>query len=388
MPRSTYDINRRRKQKRLIRTFEILTAVFAVLMVACAYAGKIDPRSFVGAPFMVLAFTPMLFISLLWMLFALVKKRWIAVATLVLAILASAPIIKLLVPYNTAENMPPSPADPSLMLKVMTYNVLAFNYNDHQLNSKPNESMRLILDANPDVVLMQEGTASGVDWEDMPSLAAYRQEIISKYPYRYNSSEGLSIMSKYPFETQPLGGAQQARSPLGYNRNNISYLARAYDLQLPSGKQLRLVDFRLQSYHLSFGKSMNVRVSPDVKPSALERMRRSFELRGDNAVALRKAIDESPANVIVCGDMNDVPSSHVYRTICGDDLNDAWCKVGNGYTYTYNEHNLFYRIDHILYRGELGVLSAERLDGGSSDHYPLMATFDLDVKTQKKQMTK
>ena len=383
MAKSTYDINRRRKQKRPFRLFEILTVVLAALMVMCAYAGKIDPRSFVGGPFMALAFMPLLVFSLLWLLFALLKKRWIAAATVVLAILLSVPVIKLFVPMNSSENAPPSPADPKMMLKVMTYNVLAFNYNDHELSSKPCESMRLILDANPDVVLMQEGTASGMDWDEMPSLASFQQEIISRYPYRYNSSEGLSIMSRYPFETQPLGEPQQARSPLGYNRNNTSYLARAYDLQLPNGKQLRLVDFRFQSYHLSFGKSMNVRVSPDVKLSPLERMRRSFALRCDNAAEVRKAIDESPANVIVCGDMNDITASHVYRVISGDDLHDAWAEVGSGYAYTFNKHNLYYRIDHVFYRGALRALDAERFKGGTSDHYPIMVTFDIDVKSEK-----
>ena len=66
-----------------------------------------------------------------------------------------------------------------------------------------------------------------------------------------------------------------------------------------------------------------------------------------------QAIDESPANLIVCGDMNDVPTSHVYRVIRGDDLHDAWCDVGRGYAYTYNRHRLKYRIDHVLYRGDV-----------------------------------
>ena len=157
-----------------------------------------------------------------------------------------------------------------------------------------------------------------------------------------------------------------------------SHLARAYDLQLPSGKQVRLVDFRLQSYHLSFGKNQNVRVSPDVKPSPLERMRRSFELRGRNAKSLRQILDASPANVILCGDMNDVSTSHVYRVIRGDDMRDVWTEVGRGYGHSFNRYNLPYRIDQMFYRGDLRALSAKRIKGGSSDHYPIVATFDID----------
>jgi endonuclease/exonuclease/phosphatase (EEP) superfamily protein YafD len=264
----------------------------------------------------------------------------------------------------------------------MTYNVLGFNYHEPALGSKPSESIKLILDADPDVVLMQEGSPSGLEWDEIPSLKPYQQQIAEKYPYRYQSNEGLNILSKFPFTTVPLGEASQGRSPMGFNRDMTSHIARAYDLQLPNDKQLRLVDFRLQSYHLSFGKNMSVRVSPDVKPSALERMRRSFALRDDNAKMLRSELDHSPDNVIVCGDMNDIPASHVYRVISGGDLQDAWCKVGLGYGYTYNRFGLRYRIDHVLYRGDVRALRAQRIKGGSSDHYPVMVTFDIDVKNE------
>lgn len=371
---------RHRRRKRKNWTYEILVAIIAVLLVCCAYAGKIDPQSFFLAPFLGLAFMPMLLLIALALLGALIWRRWLAVATVIVALIAIAPVLKLFLPLNSSDDAPPVPADPAMMIKVMTYNVLAFNYNEPDLNAEPSATMRLILDANPDVVLLQEGTPGGVEWEEITSIVPYMNEIKQKYPYCYYGSEGLNIMSRYPFTTQSLGEPRDERSPLGYNRNNVSYLARAFDLQLPSGKQLRLVDFRLQSYHLSFGKNQNVRVSPDVKPSRMERMKRSFALRGENAAELRKLIDESPANLIVCGDMNDITASHVYRVIKGEDLHDAWADAGNGYSYTYNRFGLLYRIDHILYRGAIRALEAHRLAGGSSDHYPLMVTFDIDIK--------
>ena len=370
------DIYRHKKKKKW--TFEIITAVAALLLIACAYSGDIDPQRFFLAPFMLLAFMPMLILALALLLVALLWRRWLALVVILVSLLVALPTIKVFTPLNTSENRPPVPADTTMILKVMTYNVLAFNYNEPLLSNVPSATMKLILDAGPDVVLLQEGSCRGIGWEEVPSLKPYINEMKSRFPYRYESSEGLSMMSRYPFTTVAIGEAQQSRSALGYNRNQTSYLARAYDMQLPNGKQLRLVDFRLQSYHLSFGKNMSVRVSPDVKPSALERMRRSFALRGDNAAALRTAIDDSPANVIVCGDMNDVPTSHVYQVIKGNDLHDAWAESGRGYAYTYNRHGLKYRIDHVFYRGDITALTAKRLRGGSSDHYPLMVSFDIE----------
>lgn len=372
----THNGYRRKKKKNW--TFEIIMLVVGILLVCCAYAGEIDPVKFFPAPFMTLAFMPMLLLVLALVVIALVFRRWMALPILGVALLASLPVIKVFSPMNTSENALPVPADPSLVLKVMTYNVLSFNYNEPDSAAKPSRTMRLILDANPDVVLMQEGSANVDDWSKIPSLAPFENEIKSRYPYRFYSLEGLNIMSKYPFTTQAIGEPQTNRTPLGYKRDETSYLARAYDLQLPNGKQLRLVDFRFQSYHLSFGKNMNVRLSPYSRPAPLERMRRSFALRSNDAAALRKALDDSPANLIVCGDMNDVPSSHVYRVLRGNDLNDAWADAGRGYAYTYNRFNLRFRIDHVFYRGDVRALHAERLVGGSSDHYPLVVSFDID----------
>ena len=371
----------RHKKKRVSRVFEIITAVAGVFMICCAYAGHVNPTSFFPAPFMVLAYMPMVIVMSLLLLAAIVWRRWIAVLTVLLSLTLTLPVMKLFIGMNSTDNIPPSPAEPELLLKVMTYNVLSFNYNEPaSRNSKP--SIKVILEANPDVVLLQEGGAAGLEWEDIPSVKSYMSIVRSRYPYLYSSPEGLNIISKYPFTTQPLCDPQYTRSALGYNRETTSYLARAYDLQLPSGKQLRLVDFRLQSYHLSFGKNPNIRISPDAKPSAIERMRRSFALRGDNAESLRKALDDSPANVIVCGDMNDVSSSYVYRVICGDDLKDAWAETGRGYGHSFNRHNLPYRIDQIFYRGDIRALESKRIKDGSSDHYPIMTTFDIEITTK------
>lgn len=376
MSKSYY--NRYRKKKKKSWTYEIITAVAAVLMIICAYSGAIDPQSFFPAPFLVLGFMPMLLLMFALLLIALLWRRWAAVGIVILALIATAPTIRLFVPLNTSENRPPMPADSTLMLKVMTYNVLAFNFNEPEMSNKPSATMKLILDANPDVVLLQEGSCRGMDWSEVPSLKPFMAQVKKQYPYIYQSTEGLSMMSKYPFTTFPVGELQHARSPLGYNRDMTSYLARAYDMKLPTGKQLRIIDFRLQSYHLSFGKNMSVRISPDVKPSALERMKRSFSLRDDNAQALRAAIDTSPANLIVCGDMNDVSASHVYHLIKGHDMHDAWADVGRGYAPTFNRHHLPFRIDHVFYRGDVPALTAQRFTGGTSDHYPIMVTFDID----------
>mgnify|MGYP004449285907 FL=1 len=92
---------------------------------------------------------------------------------------------------------------------------------------------------------------------------------------------------------------------------------------------------------------------------------------------MRKNIDEISGPVIVCGDFNDTPSSWTYRTIRGSDLADCYCDCGLGHTITYHENRLYFRLDHIFYKGEgLKAIRIERGNDKFSDHYPLMATFE------------
>ena len=64
------------------------------------------------------------------------------------------------------------------------------------------------------------------------------------------------------------------------------------------------------------------------------------------------------------------------HVIKGHDLRDAWADVGFGPIYTYHDHHLCVKIDHILYRGDMKVLSCRRDKEGESDHYPLVAVFE------------
>jgi len=366
--------NRHRKLK---RAFTTLAVLIAILTVCCAYAGKVNPSRCLAAPFLTLAFEPMFTVAIVTLLVALLFRRWRTAAVVALGASATLPIVTMHAPlwHTTTSD---TPADSTSTFTVMTYNVLGFNFNEPELCSQPSTTMRLILDTNADAVLMQEAHTGGQDVEDFPSVAPYTDELRQTYPYRYCSPDGLALLCKYPFTSHPLGNMQHSRSPVDYSTVQNMHLARVFDVVLPSGETLRLINTRLQSYYLSFGKGFT-RVSPDIKPSPLQRMRRSFALRTQGAKELRHELEQLglEGNVVLCGDFNDVTASHAYRTLRGNNLDDAWIDCGGGYTYTYNRHHLLFRIDHVLYGSGLTPVSVSCPHGGSSDHYPIVATFQL-----------
>ena len=57
---------------------------------------------------------------------------------------------------------------------------------------------------------------------------------------------------------------------------------------------------------------------------------------------------------------------------------EVYPEVGMGYMSTYNRNRFWFRIDHVLYRGNLRPVSMERGKTASSDHYPLLTTFVFD----------
>ena len=87
---------------------------------------------------------------------------------------------------------------------------------------------------------------------------------------------------------------------------------------------------------------------------------------------------EPQAKIVIMGDLNDTPGSFAYRTLCGEDLRDAWADTGFGPMYTFHANHMYVKIDHIFYRGNIKPLICRRDKEGESDHYPMVAVFERE----------
>ena len=59
-------------------------------------------------------------------------------------------------------------------------------------------------------------------------------------------------------------------------------------------------------------------------------------------------------------------------------MHDAYAQNAFGPTITYHGNRFYFRIDHVLYGGDMEAVDIERGDVPSSDHYPLLTTFVFD----------
>lgn len=343
----------------------LLAIIMAFVLLLAAYGGRVDPAIMTLPALATLALPVIALVALVLMLLLAIFGQWRSAVVLLGAFFLSWPTLRLISPMNFTH----PDADPEkTQLKVLTMNVTQFNWVD---GDHPSKNMRYILDQNADIVVIQEGLVY-FPYEKLKTVKPMLKELYKKYPYRKKHFFDVGILSKYPFT--------EVESPV-LSRDTIGYFVKAWDVEAPGG-DLRVVSMHLSSIRLSDSDSkiLELMNKPsgrrDRARSVLRKLTDGFIVHAGQGRAMRELLDETAGDVLVMGDMNETPGSYCYRTVCGDDLHDAWAETGLGPINTFNAHHLYVKIDHILYRGDLKPLSCRRDKAGESDHYPLVAVFE------------
>ena len=343
----------------------LLAIVLAFVLLLSAYGGRVDPVVWTLPSMLTLALPVVLLIVIVAMVLLAIFKQWRAVVVLLGALLLSWPTIRLISPFNISQ---PKADTEKTQLKVLTMNVTEFNW---QKGNEPSENMRYILDQDADIVVIQEGLVY-FSFENLSTVKPMLKELYKKYPYRKKEFYDVGIISKYPFT--------EVKSEV-LSQDTLNYFIKAWDVEAPGG-ELRVVNMHLSSLRFTANDSQvieSMNVPSDRKrriKSVAQKLGNGFISHSRQAKAVRQLLDETSGDVLVMGDMNDTPGSFTYRTVCGEDLRDAWADTGFGPMYTFHAHHLYVKIDHIFYRGDMKVLSCRRDKEGESDHYPLVAVFE------------
>ena len=342
-----------------------ISIMVSFVLLFAAYGGRVDPTIWTLPSLASLALPVLTLVALVVLALLLLFRQWRAAVVIVGALLLSWPTLRLISPFNLIQS---KPDENKTQLSVLTMNVRQFNW---MRGSKPSESLRYILDQDADVVAIQEGLVD-FSFEQLKPVKPMLKELYKKYPYRKKHFYDVGILSKYPFtEVKP--------SPL--EQDSLGYFIKVWDVEAPGGN-LRVISMHLSSLRFTHNdskviESMNVPSNRKKRiKSVANKLDVGFRSHVRQAQAIRQVLDDTPGDVIIMGDMNDTPGSFTYRTICGDDVRDAWADTGFGPTYTFNAHHLYVKIDHILYRGDMKALSCRRDKAGDSDHYPLVAVFE------------
>lgn len=362
--------------------------VCATMLLCSSWGGHLRPngsnvRNVMSMLTLALPFV--LTINVLLLAVCLVMRRWWMLSLLAAGFIFSLPTLLVYSPLNLFSK---DGTKGSRTIKVMSFNVCEFGPYD-QSNHTPSATMRYILDEDADFVLIQEGSQER-DYRKLSQTEMMMPELERKYPYHSDGNRDLLVFSKHPYEV-----IEDTTLKHG-NGQRYHYFGKSFDVHLDNGSTIRFVNLHLHSMGMNDSdKEQYLRITKnefdsrkqleDFGHSLMSKLKGAFVIHAHEADAVRRLIDHSPDDVIVCGDFNDTPGSWAYRAIRGNDLNDAYSDCALGPTYTFNDHRMYFKIDHILYRGNLRALDCVRKKAGDSDHYPLVATFEI---TAKKTSTK
>ncbi len=343
---------------------------------------QVPPYKFWPAGFLAFSLPGAMVLNFLFLLYWLFRRSW-AVALPLAALALSWNYHARLFPINFGEEPVAKGAN---TLQVLSYNVHMFNAYG-------------VLDGTS-----IEGSKEMIDWVATHPADVYcLQEFytkrnssvfntVSKIGTRYNKRRyfsvarvdrekgnfGIAIFSKYPIIDKGMisfSEVSSANRAVWADLNVKGDTVRIYAVHLQS-MSIKAED--IENTYTSIGDQSNFEKEGK---NLARRLRKGFVARGHQVEKLLQHIRESPYDVIVTGDFNDIPFSYTYNEMAKE-LNNSFVVAGNGVGSTYNGPLPFLRIDNQFYsKGLRAYEFRTHHEMGFSDHFPISAKYVLGQDT-------
>jgi endonuclease/exonuclease/phosphatase family metal-dependent hydrolase len=344
--------------------------LLAVSLFICYLAPFVNPANFWPVAFFSMAYIPILFINLVFLVGWLFRYQWMALISGI-CILLGIGFIPRAIGFHT-DDFPLQKAS-STNIRMMTYNVYDFLNQEEDNHDNTNRQIYQILrEQQPDIVNMQEyfvhnsdrgATADSI--KKVLHTPYYWFRVLKITPY---DSTGLAIFSKYPIinrDTIPL-------------IKGIATEGIYVDIKV-GNKMLRDYCFHLQSTQFDRGENDYLeKLSHDGKPNLHQsrnigsKLKWAFIKRGQQVIGLKQQLAQCPYPYIIGGDFNDTPLSFVVNYM-DDGLTDAFREKGSGLGITFYGQFPGFQIDHIMVSKQFNVLNYHIIKQQLSDHYPVLS---------------
>ena len=367
-------------EKKRFGIFNILMLIFNIASLAALIlsylSSHISPERSWLLPFFGLFYPFLLLVNLFFMVYWILRKRWIFLVSALVIIIGWNHVQRT---YQIRFTREVSSFDHSF--KVVSYNVKNLS-NDNVDLVEPEVRNQIIgfLDSqNSDIICLQEFAVVHPE----PGAFIYSLSLLLNMPYHAYSlyltkprrlMDGVFIFSKFPIiYEEPINND---------NTHNYGLLAdlligpdtvRVFNVHLESIR-LKHEDYNfISEFDLQFEKDEKIK---ERSYRIIKKLRTAFHRRAAQVENLAEFIKKSPNPVILCGDFNDTPNSYTYQKLTAL-LNDAFIDSGTGFGNTYIGKLPSYRIDFILYDEYFTSLKSQRIPVKYSDHYPVRCIIDL-----------
>lgn len=352
----------------------VVNVLVLILFVVAAYSDRVSPDQSLLFSYFGLAFPVLSILNVCFILYWLFVGEWRLILVGLASFLLCWGPVRHYFPFHSRVK----PVPTEQVVKVLTYNVMAFGYKNHTKLS-PNKILTYIMESDADIVCLQE-YAESKSSKGLTGEKIY--EALKMYPYRsvmFTSSSrfqdfGIAVFSKYP-----IARIRPVKYESKYNGSSVQEITIG-------DKKLTLINNHLESFKLTMeDRSRYSTFIKSLSSDGLDELRGAFEQKLGPAFRIRSKQAEAVAGeirktknpyILVCGDFNDTPISYAHRTIQGE-LVDAFAASGRGMGITYNRNFFWFRIDNILHSPNMKAINCTVDKVKYSDHYPLWCYLQL-----------
>lgn len=329
-----------------------------------AYGQYVSPLTFPYISVAGLAFPIFLWLNVLCLIGWLVLKKKYALLSLAFIVLSGDAVLTYF-PLSFAQEPTGGP-----VLKVLTYNVEWMPTKTDKQGKTVNPILDYIKNSGADIVCMQEFPLSN---------DKIIKQLKSVYPYSnvlsVKNGLGVACLSKHRIIS-----SKNIKIESSGNGAGLYYIKYGK-------KKLPLIIAHLESNKLNdndkkFYESMLSDPKHNIRPHdskhLIGKLVDAAVMRAAQAdIIVEKIKSLNDPLMLVCGDFNDVALSYSHRVIA-ENLQDVYRESYFGPRATYNQHYMFFRIDHILAGKGYRVLRS-KVDRSidASDHYPFWCELEI-----------
>ncbi|MEM9546958.1 MAG: endonuclease/exonuclease/phosphatase family protein [Bacteroidota bacterium] len=252
-------------------------------------------------------------------------------------------------------------------LKILAYN-LAFSYS---LRSGTKEARA----KNKNDLKTFFGSQNDIDIFCLQESSSFSRNILKEiYPDYYNHEverRGTFIFSRYPI-------IRHGEISFGTSTNSCLWA----DIQFQN-ETIRIYNMHLQSNQVSKdavkiidnGNLQEKKTWVGIR-GILNKYRSASRVRAHQSKKVADHAAKSLHPTVICGDVNDPPTSFIYNRICGD-YQDSFIEAGKGIGTTYAGKIPMLRIDYIFVDEQFEVNSFDILTEKFSDHYAVKGGYRI-----------
>ena len=281
---------------------------------------------------------------------------------------AGGAVVLLLVFHQHAQHVvnyknPLPDVQPQLRVLSLNTHLLAYP-GGHLTEEVAADFKRFVIDADAHVLCFQELNNRTHHFENFLAKTGLKES----YPYVFKpAGVGVGVLSKYPI-------LKSADTKIWQGGNGAVWA----DIQSPVGTHrifsVHLLSNRITSQSEAMLKGQSDQDFQDELQGLMKRVSSNTDTRLQQALAIRKLADASPHPVIICGDLNEVPQSRVYRVLSYRRL-DAFVERGFGWGKTYRGMIPLLRLDVQLCHPSLMPIRYKKLSAPHTDHFGLLVTY-------------